>query len=65
MTHRLSVWGGLTPASASAWVIFISAGLNALFFVYDNTDTTDPLIVHDGWYTLEVFVRPALRGASN
>ena len=60
MTHRLSVWGGLTPASASAWVIFISAGLNALFFVYRYTD---PLIVHDGWYTLEVFVRPALEGS--
>ena len=59
MTHRLLVWGGLTPASASAWIVSILAGLNTLFFVYRYTD---PLIVHDGWYTLEVFVRPALEG---
>lgn len=47
------------PAYALCWALGLLALGNALVYAWNYAD---PLIISDGWYFLEVFVRPALEG---
>lgn len=48
------------PPSALAWTIFVVILVNVFAFVLT---TSDPLVVQDAWYFLDVFVRHALDGS--